>query len=100
MQIRDLEQWPPSVWATTGSTRLIPDLATAIIKSVRSSGEAVSIRVADQGKEYVTALVFIDDHLERRVNFTLKNAIGKTIPEAGQLVVEEIRAIHVKKEDK
>ncbi|MDD1779153.1 MAG: hypothetical protein LUQ65_13380 [Candidatus Helarchaeota archaeon] len=97
MKIRDLEQWPPSVWATTGSTRLIPNLASAIIKSVRTNGEAVSLRVDDQNKEYVTALVFIYDHSARGVALTLKDAIGKTIQDAGELVVKKVRSIRVKK---
>ena len=98
MQICDLEQWPPSVWATTGSTRLLPDLATAIIKSVHADGECVFLRFADGGKVYGTALVFGEKHLARCVNFTLKKAIGKTIQDAGQLVVEQLRYIDMDEE--
>ena len=95
MQIRDLEQWPPSVWATTGSTRLIPDLATATIKSVRDEGECVFLSFADGGKVYGTAFVFSDKHSARQVAFTLKNAIGKTVKDAGVLEVEKIRYIDI-----
>lgn len=96
MQIRDLEQWPPSVWATTGSTRLIPDLATATIKSVRAEEECVFLRFEDRGKVYGTVLVLSDDHLARRVAFTLKNAIGITIQDAGGLEVEPLRYLNIK----
>jgi len=95
MQLRDLEQWPPSVWATTGTTRLIPDLATATIKSVHAEGECVFLRFEDGGKVYGTALVFSDKHLARRVAFTLKKTIGKTIQDAGELTVEELRYIDI-----
>jgi hypothetical protein len=97
MQIRDLEQWPPSVWVTTGTTGLIPDLATAIIKSVRAEEECVFLRFEDRGKVYGTALVLSDGHLARRVAFTLKDAIDKTVQGAGELMVKEVRAIRIKK---
>jgi hypothetical protein len=97
MQIRDLEQWPPSVWVTTGSTRLMPNLSTATIKNSRADGKFVRLRVEDQGQEYPTTLVFSDGHLARQVNYTLKKAIRKTIQDSAQLVVEEIRYIHMEK---
>ncbi len=87
MQIRDLEQWPPSIWVTTGSTRLIPDLATATIKSVHGEGECVFLSLEDGGKVYGPTLVFNDNHSPRQVAFTLKNAIGKTIKDAGALEI-------------
>ena len=97
MQIRELEQWPPSVWVTTGTTRLIPDLATATIKSVHAEEECVFFRFEDRDKVYGTVLVLSDDHLARRVRFTLQGAIGKTVQDAGELVVEEIRRIRFDK---
>jgi hypothetical protein len=98
MQIRDLEHWPPSVWVTTGSTRLIPDLAAATIKSVHADGECVFLRFADGGKAYGTALVLSNKHLARCVNFTLKKAIGKTTQNAGELEVEQLRYIDMDEE--
>ena len=77
MQIRDLEQWPPSVWVTTGSTRLTPDSSTATIKNSRADGKFVWLRVEDQGQEYATTLVLSDEHLARRVNFTFKMPLEK-----------------------
>lgn len=97
MQIRDLEQWPISVWATTGTAKLIPDLPTTTIKNVRAGEECVFLRCEDRGKGYGTVLVLRDDHLARRVALTLKNAIGTTVQDAGELVVEEIRYIRTKK---
>ena len=93
MQIRDLGHWPPSVWVTTGITRLIPDLATARIKSVRVDEECVFLRFEGGDKIYGTALVLNDKHSARCVNSTLQKAIGKTVKDAGDLEVEKIRVV-------
>ena len=94
MKIRDLEQWPPSVW----SSAKLPNYSTAILTGVRREGKHLKLSVEDQGQEINTAIgPFEDDHLARRVALTLKDAVAKTIQDAGELVVKEIRFIDVKK---
>lgn len=87
MQIRDLEQWPPSVWATTGTTTLTPDLPTAIIKDVQLKGEYVALSLDDLGQEYKSSIGPFKQHFASWVFLTLKGAIGKTVQDAGTLAV-------------
>jgi hypothetical protein len=87
MQIRDLEQWPPSVWVTSGFTKLTPDLATAIIKDVQLGEKSVALSLNDQGQEYNITIGPFDQHCAMWVVFRLWNAIGKTVQDAGELEI-------------
>jgi hypothetical protein len=84
MQIRDLEQWPPSESATSGP-KLKPDDSTAIITGVRAEGKHVKLSIDDQGQGHSITIGSFNDALAKRVARTLKDAIGKTIQDAGML---------------
>jgi hypothetical protein len=88
MQICDLEQWPPSGWVTTGSSRLIPDSATSTLTAIRVKGKSLTLSIEDRGKHYSTAFELSDDDLAKRVARTIKGCgIGKVLPEIGKLKV-------------
>jgi hypothetical protein len=85
MQIRDLEQWPPSVWAPSGS-KLMPDISTATITSVQIKGKSLILSVDDRGERY-SGYFGVDADKLKRVARTLKGAIGKTVQDAGMIEV-------------
>ncbi len=90
MQIRDLEQWPPSVWVTTGPANPSPNLATATIKEIHAMGKSLVLSFIDQAQEYKATITLLDRLLARRVKYTLiRGAIGKTVWFANDLVIEE-----------
>jgi hypothetical protein len=99
MQIRELfGQWPQFwVWGAAGSTwLLVTKLPTATIKGALLKGDRVALFVDNQGQEFNTTIgPFDDQHLAKRVSATLKGAIGKTVQDAGNLEVKEVREIRV-----
>ncbi len=88
MQVVDLEYWPPSVWVSAGSTGFQPNFSTAVITDVKLSQEKfLALAVDDQGGEYTTTIGPYDQKLARKLSLILKEAIGKTLEEAGSLAV-------------
>lgn len=84
MQIRDLIPWPPVFFGWSTRTA---DYLTSTIKHVCAEGKRVKLSVEDQGREYNTTIGLDDDALAKRVARTVKDAIGKTIQDAGTLKV-------------
>ncbi len=90
MKIRELEQWPPSVWVTTGVSKLTPNLATATIKNVHTTDKSLVLILMDEGQEYKGTIGLLDRALARLVKLTLlREAIGKTLWFANELEIKD-----------
>ncbi len=91
MKMRDLEQWPPSVWVPMGASKLTPDLTTATIKNVQTKDKSLALTLADEGQEYKATIRFLDRSLTRLVKLTLmRGAMGKTVWLANELEIKDM----------
>ena len=79
--IRDVIEWPPSVWAGAIGT---PSAATAKIdEAVIRRKNLIRLRVTDEGRTYTTSIEITDDSLHSRIVQVLSGAKGRTLLDAG-----------------
>lgn len=83
--IGDVIEWPPSVWA--GAVGRPNPLTATVREAVVRDGTVIRLMVDDGDRTYTTAIDVADDGFRERIVEVLSGASGRTLSEAGGLLL-------------
>jgi hypothetical protein len=84
MSYRGMANWPP-VWCRTGEQHLTGEIGTLVNADSDRTGKKCYLTIAFENQRYLGTLLFSDDRMCWFVTRTLKNRIGLSIKEIGDL---------------
>lgn len=81
--------WPPAAWASSysGTDPLLPNVATAVLQDAVVRDKTIWLTATDQGHWFTAAVEVRDPSLLPSVAHALSSAIGKTLPEVGDVLI-------------
>lgn len=86
--ISDLKDWPIGVWIASGSGRMIPEFATAKLRSVKVKGSEIHLTVVDRDGEYSSVLIAENVAEAKRAGEALSGAVNARLEDSGRVEFE------------
>jgi predicted oxidoreductase len=84
MSYRGMPNWPP-VWCRMGERTLSGELGILVNADCDRSGKSCYLTIDFENKRYLGTLLFSDDKMYWLITKILKNRIGLSIKEIGDL---------------